>query len=68
MGLSKDTLEQYAAVGSDGKAKIQKHYVKIAKAVSYDKGKKINDLGYSWLYGEQGTREVILTQDLQLRL
>lgn len=56
LGLSKDTLEQYAAVGSDGKAKIQKHYVKIAKAVSYDKGKKINDLGYSWLYGEQGTK------------
>lgn len=56
LGLSKDSLEQYAAVGSDGKAKIQKHYVKIAKAVSYDKGKKINDLGYSWLYGEQGTK------------
>lgn len=56
LGISKETLEQYAAIGSDGKAKVQKHYVKIAKAVSYDKGKKINDLGYSWIYGEQGTK------------
>lgn len=56
LGISKDTLEQYAALGSDGKAKVQKHYVRIAQDAPYEVGKKLNDLGLNWLYGEQDTK------------
>lgn len=56
LGISKETLEEYAASDENGNAKVQKHYVRIAQDVPYEMGKRINDLGLSWLYGEQDTK------------
>ncbi len=60
LGISKETLEQYAqyTVGADDEpvANVQKHYVRLVQDVSYDIGKKLNDLGINWLYGEQDTK------------
>ncbi|MDO4300335.1 MAG: penicillin-binding transpeptidase domain-containing protein [Clostridia bacterium] len=56
LGISKDTLESYVALDAEGKPAKNNHYLKIAQDVSYENGKKINDLGYNWLYGEQDTK------------
>ncbi len=56
LGISKETLESYVALDGNGKPAKDTHYLKIAQDVSYDKGKAINDLGYSWIYGEQDTK------------
>lgn len=56
LGISKETLESYVALDAEGKPAKNNHYLKIAQDVSYENGKKINDLGYNWLYGEQDTK------------
>lgn len=56
LGISSETLEEYAATDAEGQAKVQRHYVVLAQDASYDIGKKINDLNFSWLYGEQDTK------------
>lgn len=56
LGISVETLESYVALDADGNPAKNNHYYIIAQDVSYDLGKQINDLGYSWLYGEQDTK------------
>ncbi len=48
-------LEAYIAIGADGKPAKDTSYLKIAENIPYETGKAINDLGYSWLYGEEDT-------------
>ncbi len=56
LGISVETLESYVALDSEGNPAKNTHYCIIAQDVSYENGKKINDLGYNWLYGEQDTK------------
>ncbi len=56
LGIPMETLNGYVATNSDGSLVKDTHYLIIAKKVDYDKGKKINDLDYNWLYGEQDTK------------
>lgn len=56
LGISKETLESYVALDSEGKPAVNRHYYIIAQDVSYENGKKINELGYNWIYGEQDTK------------
>lgn len=60
LGINDDTLEQYAQYtideNGDPVANVQRQYVRIAQDVPYEIGKKLNDLGLNWLYGEQDTK------------
>lgn len=57
LGISRETLDSYVAIDAEGKLTYKEtHYLRIAQDVSYENGKKINDLGYNWLYGEQDTK------------
>lgn len=56
LGIPMETLKGYVATDAQGKLVKDTHYFILAKKVDYEKGKKINDLGYSWLYGEQDTK------------
>ena len=56
LGISVETLESYVALDAEGNPAKNNHYFRIAQDVSYEQGKKINDLGYSWIYGEQDTK------------
>ena len=53
-----ETLDDYISTDEKGQLKYDKNYLIIAKKVSYDRGKKINDLKFSWIYGEQDTQRV----------
>ncbi|MBQ7265188.1 MAG: PASTA domain-containing protein [Firmicutes bacterium] len=56
LGIPMDELEGYIATNAEGVPAKDTNYFVIAKKVSFEKGKKINDLGYNWLYGEQDTK------------
>ncbi len=56
LGIPMETLNGYVATNADGTLVKDTHYLVVAKKVDYDKGKKINDLDYNWLYGEQDTK------------
>lgn len=56
LGISVETLESYVTLDADGNPAKNNHYFIIAQDVSYEQGKQINDLGYSWIYGEQDTK------------
>lgn len=48
-----ETLNGYILTDANGKPAIDKNYFKIAEDISYEQGKAINSLHYSWLYGEE---------------
>ncbi len=56
LGIPMETLKGYVATNADGTLVKDTNYFILAKKVDYEKGKKINDLGYNWLYGEQDTK------------
>ncbi len=56
LGIPMETLKGYVATNADGTLVKDTNYFILAKKVDYEKGKQINDLGYSWLYGEQDTK------------
>jgi stage V sporulation protein D (sporulation-specific penicillin-binding protein) len=55
-GISEAQFNEYVAKNEDGTLKNDTSYLTIAKKIPYDKGKEINELSYSWLYGEQDTK------------
>lgn len=55
LGIAPETILSYTALDAEGNPAKDTHYLVLEKKVPFAKGKEINDLGYSWLYGEQDT-------------
>ncbi len=55
LDIQPEEIDSYVATDAEGNPAKDTHYFVLQKNVPFAKGKEINDLGYSWLYGEQDT-------------